>query len=554
MSLKSINPEKTFSWKKIKEHFEEIRNISIKDFFYQDSDRFNKFSIRFGNILLDFSKNRINEKTIDLLLQLANECNLSEAMEKMFLGYSINSSEGRSVLHIALRKHSENPVYVNGENVLPKIKNVLRTMKKFSQEVLFGNWKGYTGEVITDVVNIGIGGSDLGPEMVVEALKYYKTRLNMHFVSNIDGTHITDTLKYLNPSRTLFLISSKTFTTQETMKNANTARLWFLKSSEFHCLKNHFVAISANITEVEKFGIDSENIFPFWDWVGGRYSLCSSMGLSICLAVGYDYFESILRGANKTDWHLRNTPFSKNIPVILALLGIWYINFFHAGTNAILPYDQYLRRLPEYIQQIDMESNGKTVDREGFQINYHSGPVLWGETGTNNQHSFYQWFHQGSFLTPCDFLISVNTLHNLENKHKILLSHFLTQSHILAFGQNKESVLSDFNSSEISKEKIRLLTPYKIFEGNRPSNSILYKKLTPEVLGNLISIYEHKIFVQGIIWNIFSFDQWGVEFGKKLSKDILIDLDKEKISSISFHQDSSTIGLMNTYHEMKENY
>lgn len=539
MSLKSINPEKTFSWGKIKEHFEEIRNISIKDFFYQDSDRFNKFSIRLGNIFLDFSKNRINEKTIDLLLQLANECNLSEAMEKMFLGYSINTSEGRSVLHIAFRKHSENPVYVNGENVLTKIKNVLRKMKKFSKEVLFGNWKGYTGEVITDVVNIGIGGSDVGPEMVVEALKYYKTRLNMHFVSNIDGTHITDTLKYLNTSRTLFLISSKTFTTQETMKNANTACLWFLKSSGSECLKKHFVAISANIPEVEKFGIDSDNIFPFWDWVGGRYSLCSSMGLSICLAVGYDSFESILRGANKTDWHFRNTPFRKNIPVILALLGIWYINFFYAGTNAILPYDQYLRRLPEYIQQIDMESNGKTVDREGFKINYHSGPILWGETGTNNQHSFYQWLHQGSFLTPCDFLISVNPLHNLENNHKILLSNFLTQSHILAFGKNKESVLSDLNYSEISK--IRLLTPYKIFEGNRPSNSILYKKLTPEVLGNLISIFEHKIFVQGIIWNIFSFDQWGVEFGKKLSKDIL------KI------QDSSTIGLMKTFQEMKEN-
>ncbi|XOD68796.1 MAG: glucose-6-phosphate isomerase [Flavobacteriales bacterium AspAUS03] len=550
MSLKNIDPTRTTTWKKLQKHHDEIQKISLKTLFEERSDHFENFSIRMGDIFLDYSKNRINTKTRDLLIELAQACELPDAIEKMFSGDPINQTERRSVLHTTLRNYSGGPVYVDGQDVTTEVKAVLNQMKEFSQAILSDYWKGYTGKPITDVVNLGIGGSDLGPVMVVEALKYYKTHLNVYFVSNVDGTHLTETLKPLHPETTLFIIASKTFTTQETMTNATTARQWFLEQANSEgYIAQHFVALSTNSIEVERFGIDQKNIFRFWDWVGGRYSLWGAIGLSICLAVGFDNFEALLQGAHQVDEHFRKTPFHTNIPVILALLGIWYINFFGAQSHAVLPYDQYLHRFPAYLQQIDMESNGKATDRDGYRVSYSTGPIIWGEPGTNGQHSFYQLLHQGTAFIPCDFIAPVQSLHPIGDHHQKLFSHFLAQTQALAFGKDKQEVINELKSQGKSPEELKRLAPFKIFEGNRPSNSILFKKLTPSVLGNIISIYEHKIFVQGIIWNIFSFDQWGVELGKQLAQKILPDLGRD--DSVASY-DVSTNGLINIYKKMCE--
>lgn len=468
----------------------------------------------------------------------------------MFSGDFINETENRAVLHIALRNRDNQPIYVNREDVMPAINSVLRQMKIFTNRVVSGEWKGYSNKEITDIVNIGIGGSDLGPVMVSEALKKYKTRLNVHFVSNVDATHIAETIKNLNPETTLFIIASKTFTTQETMSNAMTARKWFLENGgSKEAVSKHFAAISTNSSEVQKFGIDPENMFEFWDWVGGRYSLWSSIGLSICLAVGFDNFEQLLQGAYEMDQHFKNEEFHQNIPVILALIGIWYNNFFEAETLAILPYEQYLHRFPAYLQQGDMESNGKSVDRNGEIIRYQTGPVIWGEPGTNGQHAFYQLIHQGSKLIPSDFIAGANSLNPIDNHHEKLLSNFFAQTEALAFGKTESEVIDQLIQQGKTDEEIEFLKSFKVFEGNIPTNSILYKKLTPKVLGSLIAMYEHKIFVQGVIWNIFSFDQWGVELGKELANKILPELENNK--EIQSH-DSSTNGLINAYKQMKK--
>ncbi|XCI74558.1 MAG: glucose-6-phosphate isomerase [Flavobacteriales bacterium] len=548
MPLKNIDPTKTTAWKKLQKHYDEIQKISLKVLFEEKPDRFKNFSIRLGDIFLDYSKNWINTKTRDLLIELTQACELPDAIEKMFSGDPINHTERRSVLHTALRNRSDRPVYVDGHDVMPKIKVVLNQMKKFSHAILSGYWKGYTGKSITDVVNLGIGGSDLGPAMVVEALKYYKTYLNVYFVSNVDGTHLTETLKPLHPETTLFIIASKTFTTQETMTNAATARQWFLDQaiSEKH-IDKHFVALSTNSIEVQKFGINPKNMFRFWDWIGGRYSLWGAIGLSICLAIGFDHFETLLQGAHQVDEHFRKAPFNTNIPVMLALLGIWYINFFGAQSHAVLPYDQYLHRFPAYLQQADMESNGKAIDRAGYRVSYSTGPIIWGEPGTNGQHSFYQLLHQGTTFVPCDFIAPVQPLHPIGDHHQKLFSHFLAQTQALAFRKDKQKVINELKSQGKSPEELKRLAPFKTIEGNRPSNSILFKKLTPSVLGSIIAIYEHKIFVQGVIWNIFSFDQWGVELGKELAQKILPDLaHDEPVTSY----DVSTNGLINLYKNM----
>lgn len=548
MPLKNIRPTETVAWKKLSDHYNEIRGTSLKKLFEEDVDRFNNFSIRCDNIFLDYSKNRITTKTIDLLVELAEACQLSDAVKKMFSGDPINQTEERSVLHMALRNRSRVPVYVDGRDVMPQIRTVLDQMKEFSQNILSGRWKGYTGKPITDVVNIGIGGSDLGPVMVTEALKYYKTRLNVHFVSNVDATHLIETLQPLHPDRTLFIIASKTFTTQETMTNAATARLWFLdRGGSEEYIARHFVALSINAAEVQKFGIDRKNMFRFWDWVGGRYSLWGAIGLSICLAVGFEHFEALLQGGYEMDCHFKNASLDRNIPVILALLGVWYVNFFDTPHHAVLPYDQYLHRLPAYLQQADMESNGKTVDRDGRRVDYSTGPIIWGEPGTNGQHSFYQLLHQGTPFVPCDFIATAQPLNLVGDHHRKLFSHFLAQTQALAFGKEEREVINELKSQGKSPEEIIFLVSFKIFEGNRPSNSILFKRLTPSVLGSLIAMYEHKIFVQGVIWNIFSFDQWGVELGKQLAQKLLLDLSHDG-PVVSY--DVSTNGLIGIYKKM----
>ncbi|MGM5631083.1 glucose-6-phosphate isomerase [Apibacter raozihei] len=549
MALLKINPTQTQAWNLLEEHYNQIKNKHLRDWFKEDSNRFDKYSIQFNDILFDYSKNRIDDKTLELLLQLAEETNLKDAIEKQFSGDKINGTENRAVLHTALRNRKNTPVLVDGKDVMPEINQVLAQMESFSEAVISGQWKGFTGKEITDVVNIGIGGSDLGPLMVVEALKHYKTRLSMHFVSNVDGTHIAETLKNLNPETTLFIVASKTFTTQETMTNAHTAREWFLKSAKNESeVAKHFVALSTNEKAVTGFGIDKENMFEFWDWVGGRYSLWSAIGLSICLAVGFDNFVQLLEGANESDLHFRNAEFNQNIPVILALLGIWYNNFFNAETVALLPYEQYLHRFSAYFQQGDMESNGKYVDRDGKKVNYQTGPVIWGEPGTNGQHAFYQLIHQGTKLIPCDFLAGAQTLNKVSDQHEKLLSNFFAQTEALAFGKTEEQVVEELKQQGKSEQEINFLKPYKVFEGNRPTNSFLYKVLTPKLLGELIALYEQKIFVQGVIWNIFSFDQWGVELGKQLANNVLPELlTDEKISS----HDSSTNGLINAYKKMR---
>jgi glucose-6-phosphate isomerase len=544
--LPKIDPTKTKSWKKLKEHYRVMKNRTMVDLFRQDPKRFSRFSVTFEDILVDYSKNIITQETLRLLLGLARECKLKEAIERMFTGDGINETEGRAVLHVALRNRSNTPINVNGSDVMPKVNAVLGQMKRFSNAVISGNWKGYTGKTITDIVNIGIGGSDLGPLMVTEALRpYWKPHLHPHFVSNVDGTHIVETLKTLSPETTLFIIASKTFTTQETMTNALTARKWFLDSAKSESLvKHHFVAISTNEAEVKKFGIDPENMFRFWDWVGGRYSLWSAIGLSIACAIGFEHFVEVLEGAHAMDIHFRETPFGENIPVMLALVGVWYNNFFGAQTEAILPYDQYLHRFAAYFQQGNMESNGKFVDRSGREVRYQTGPIIWGEPGTNGQHAFYQLIHQGTKLIPCDFIASAISHNPVGDHHEILLSNFFAQTEALMKGKKPEEVLKELRQSGMRDEAIQKVLPFRVFKGNRPTNSILAKKMTPRTLGSLIAMYEHKIFAQGVIWNIFSFDQWGVELGKQLANRILPELKDEKEST---SHDSSTNGLINTF-------
>ncbi|MHC6528472.1 glucose-6-phosphate isomerase [Vibrio proteolyticus] len=544
--LKNINPTQTQAWQALTAHFESAQDMDLNALFAQDADRFNKYSARFGSdILVDYSKNLINEETLKQLFALADQTELKSAIEAMFSGEAINQTEGRAVLHTALRNRSNRPVMVDGEDVMPAVNAVLEKMKAFSERVIGGEWQGYTGKAITDVVNIGIGGSDLGPYMVTEALAPYTNHLNMHFVSNVDGTHIAETLKALNPETTLFLIASKTFTTQETMTNAHTARDWFLAaaSDEAHVAK-HFAALSTNADAVSEFGIDTANMFEFWDWVGGRYSLWSAIGLSIVLAIGYDNFVALLEGAHEMDQHFASTEFEHNIPVILALIGIWYNNFHGAESEAILPYDQYMHRFAAYFQQGNMESNGKYVDRDGNPVTYQTGPIIWGEPGTNGQHAFYQLIHQGTKLIPCDFIAPAISHNPTGDHHQKLMSNFFAQTEALAFGKSAETVQTELVKAGKSEQEVAALVPFKVFEGNRPTNSILVKEITPRTLGNLIAMYEHKIFVQGMIWNIFSFDQWGVELGKQLANNILPELADD--AAISSH-DSSTNGLINAF-------
>lgn len=543
--LPNIDFTTTQAYKYLTDHYIDIVGENIKGLFDADNERFKKFSVQFEDILLDYSKNRINDQTIALLLQLAKECRLNDAIKAMYSGDIINATEGRQVLHIALRNQSNMPIFVDGKDVMPDVNNVLQHMKEFSDAVVSGTWKGYTGKAITDVVNIGIGGSDLGPVMVTEGLKAYKNHLNLHFVSNVDGTHIAETLKGLNAETTLFLIASKTFTTQETMANAHSAREWFIKSGgKDGDVAKHFAALSTNADGVGKFGIDTKNMFEFWDWVGGRYSLWSAIGLSISLSIGHDNFVELLQGAHAMDNHFRDAELEQNLPVILGLLGIWYNNFFEAETQAILPYDQYLHRFAAYFQQGDMESNGKSVDRNGKPVDYSTGPIIWGEPGTNGQHAFYQLIHQGTKLIPCDFIAPAQSHNPLGEHHTMLLSNFFAQTEALMNGKSRDEVEAELKAAGKSATEIETLAPFKEFGGNRPTNSILVKKITPRSLGALIAMYEHKIFVQGIIWNIYSFDQWGVELGKQLAGKILPELrNNDEVSS----HDSSTNGLINQY-------
>lgn len=540
-----VNFTTTAAYKYLADHYIRISEKSLKQLFAEDPLRFSKFSLRLGDILVDFSKNRINDETLALLIQLARECHVTEAIQALFAGEKINQTEGRQVLHTALRNQSAKPVIVDGKDVMPDVKAVQSRMKAFSERILSGTWKGYTGKAITDVVNIGIGGSDLGPVMVTEALKAYKTRLDVHFVSNVDGTHIAETLKKVNPETTLFLIASKTFTTQETMANAHSAKEWFLTAGGTEAdVAAHFAALSTNEQGVAAFGIDTENMFEFWDWVGGRYSLWSAIGLSIALAIGYSNFEQLLAGAHAADIHFQEATLERNIPVVLAVLGVWYNNFFHAESHAILPYDQYMHRFAAYFQQGDMESNGKYIDRNGKRVDYQTGPIIWGEPGTNGQHAFYQLIHQGTKLVPCDFIAPALSHNPIGNHHQLLLSNFFAQTEALMNGKTEEEVVAELEKAGKTAEEIDFLKNFKVFEGNRPTNSFLLKKITPYTLGSLIALYEHKIFVQGVIWNIFSFDQWGVELGKQLANKILPEL--EDNLPVDGH-DSSTNGLINQY-------
>ncbi|WP_244077294.1 glucose-6-phosphate isomerase [Escherichia coli] len=544
--MKNINPTQTAAWQALQKHFDEMKDVTIADLFAKDGDRFSKFSATFGDqMLVDYSKNRITEETLAKLQDLAKECDLAGAIKSMFSGEKINRTENRAVLHVALRNRSNTPILVDGKDVMPEVNAVLEKMKTFSEAIISGEWKGYTGKAITDVVNIGIGGSDLGPYMVTEALRPYKNHLNMHFVSNVDGTHIAEVLKKVNPETTLFLVASKTFTTQETMTNAHSARDWFLKAAgdEKHVAK-HFAALSTNAKAVGEFGIDTANMFEFWDWVGGRYSLWSAIGLSIVLSIGFDNFVELLSGAHAMDKHFSTTPAEKNLPVLLALIGIWYNNFFGAETEVILPYDQYMHRFAAYFQQGNMESNGKYVDRNGNVVDYQTGPIIWGEPGTNGQHAFYQLIHQGTKMVPCDFIAPAITHNPLSDHHQKLLSNFFAQTEALAFGKSREVVEQEYRDQGKDPATLDYVVPFKVFEGNRPTNSILLREITPFSLGALIALYEHKIFTQGVILNIFTFDQWGVELGKQLANRILPELKDDK--EISSH-DSSTNGLINRY-------
>ncbi|OCG30771.1 glucose-6-phosphate isomerase [Gilliamella sp. Choc3-5] len=544
--LKSIDPINTSSWKSLQVSYQKHHNKTIAQILEEELKRIEKLSILFEDeFLVDLSKNRITQETLEILYKLADECDLSDAITAMYSGEKINRTEDRAVLHVALRNVSNTPIYVDGKNVMDDVNAVLAKMESFSKKIINGEWKGYTGKAITDVVNIGIGGSDLGPVMITEALRPYKNHLNMHFVSNVDGTHIVEALKGLNPETTLFLVASKTFTTQETMTNAQTARAWLLDAAkDDKAVALHFVALSTNAKEVEKFGIDTANMFEFWDWVGGRYSSWSAIGLSIVLSIGFDNFKQFLAGGHAMDKHFQSAPIDKNIPTLLALIGIWYNNFCGAETEAILPYDQYMHRFAAYFQQGNMESNGKSIDRNGNKIPYTTGPIIWGEPGTNGQHAFYQLIHQGTKLIPCDFIAPAISHNPVGDHHPKLLSNFFAQTEALAFGKTKEQVEQEFIAAGKNLDEVKSVVPFKVFEGNRPTNSILVKKITPYALGALVAMYEHKIFTQGVILNIFSFDQWGVELGKQLAGRILPELaDDEPVNS----HDVSTNNLINQY-------
>ena len=549
LMLPTVNPIETQVWRKLTAHYLEMQAVHMRQLFEADPNRFTKFHLRFEDILIDYSKNILSEETLTYLLELAQESHLQDAIDAMFSGQIINQTEGRPVLHIALRNRTNRPVFVNDGDVMPQVNKVLEQIRSFSDRLLSGTWKGHSGKAIADIVNIGIGGSDLGPLMVTEALRPYHKNIRPHFVSNVDGTHLAETLKLVNAETTVFIIASKTFTTQETMTNAESAKRWFLeKTSQQGDVAKHFVAVSTNEKSVREFGIAPENMFIFWDWVGGRYSLWSSIGLSIACTIGFENFVQLLEGAHAMDNHFKNEPFEKNIPVILALISLWYGNFFDAQSEAILPYDQYLHRFAAYFQQGNMESNGKSIDRNGQPVLYQTGPVIWGEPGTNGQHAFYQLIHQGTKVIPCDFLAPSVSHNPLSNHHQILLSNFFAQTEALMMGKTEEEVLTELKKQGMDDEEISVHLPYRVFSGNRPSNSILFKMLTPRTLGSLIAMYEQKIFVQGVIWNIFSFDQWGVELGKVLAKKILPELSAP--GEVQSH-DSSTNGLINYFKRLK---
>lgn len=543
MTLDTTNPSGTVAWQKLRTHFEKMEYVSIKEMFSNDNKRVEKFNIEWQDFIIDYSKNKISEETIAILIELAEEVGLKSAIEAYFSGEAINQTENRAVLHTALRANENDVVLVDGVNVIPEIYKVKKDIEVFTNEIVNGTRKGYTNKTFTDVVNIGIGGSDLGPAMVVEALQYYKNHLNVHFVSNVDGDHVNEVIKKLNPETTLFVIVSKTFTTQETLSNAETIREWFLQSAKKEDVAKHFVAVSTNIKNVTEFGIAEANIFPMWDWVGGRFSLWSAVGLSISLAVGFDHFNALLKGANKMDLHFKESPFDKNIPVILALLSVWYNNFYGAETEALIPYTQYLQKLAPYLQQGIMESNGKSIARDGNPVNYQTGTIIWGEPGTNSQHAFFQLIHQGTKLIPTDFIGFKQSLHGNKDHHDKLMSNFFAQTEALLMGKNENQVKAEFEKAGITGEKAAFLMPFKVFDGDKPTNTFLINKLTPETLGSLIAIYEHKIFVQGVIWNIFSYDQWGVELGKQLANSILTEINSGTIQA----HDSSTSYLLKNY-------
>ena len=538
--LTDINPTETEVWKRLQEHFYATKSFALKDYFTTDSQRADRFTIQWKDFYVDYSKNRISQETMDLLLELAAEVNLKENIEKYFSGDIINETEGRAVLHTALREKESSEVYVDGKNVIPEVYEVKQKIKEFSEAIISGNQKGHTEKAFTDIVNIGIGGSDLGPVMVTEALEHYKNHLKVHFVSNVDGDHVQEVIKKVNPETTLFVIVSKSFTTQETLTNALTIRKWFLTQASEEAIAKHFVAVSTNLEAVDNFGIDKNNVFPMWNWVGGRFSLWSAVGLSISLATGYDNFDKLLSGAHEMDTHFKTAAFDQNIPVVLALISVWYNNFYDAESEAIIPYTQYLHRFAAYLQQGIMESNGKSIDRKGNRVNYETGTLIWGEPGTNSQHAFFQLIHQGTKLIPADFIGYVHSLYGDKEHHEKLMANFFAQTEALLNGKTKEEVLAELTAKGMEASQIEKLLPYKIFEGNKPTNTILIDKLTPESLGALIALYEHKIFVQGVIWNIFSYDQWGVELGKQLATKILTDI---KSSEIAEH-DASTTNLL----------
>jgi len=544
MALKTINPTQTKAWRKLQAHFNSIKEAQIKDFFVQNSNRADEMTIHWEDFYVDYSKHRLTDETIELLIELANEVDLKDAMTKYFGGDAINQTEGREVLHTALRNPESADISVEGENVMLEIFDVKESMEQFSENIINGALKGHTNKSFTDIVNIGIGGSDLGPAMVVEALGYYKNHLNTHFVSNVDGDHVNEVIKNLNPETTLFVIVSKTFTTQETLSNANTLREWFLKHAPEEAVSKHFVAVSTNIEKVKAFGIEEHNIFPMWNWVGGRFSLWSAVGLSISLAVGFKNFDKLLAGAHRMDEHFKTEDFNKNIPVITGLLSVWYNNFFEAESEAVIPYSQYLNQFATYLQQGIMESNGKSVDRNGDRINYQTGTIIWGEPGTNSQHAFFQLIHQGTKLIPAEFIGFVKSLHGNTDHHDKLMSNFFAQTEALMNGKSKETVINELEGQGLSAEHIKTLTPFKVFEGNKPTTTILIEKLTPDSLGKLIAMYEHKIFVQGVIWNIFSYDQFGVELGKQLANTILGELETRNVIN---NHDASTQNLLEYY-------
>ena len=543
MALNTTNPTGTEAWKNLQNHFNAIQQTTIQELFQKDAARVEKFNLQWNDFLVDYSKNNISEETISLLLELANSVGLKNAIADYFGGEIINQTENRAVLHTALRAPESAVIKVDGENVIPEVYEVKNKIKNFTNEVISGERKGFTGKAFTDIVNIGIGGSDLGPVMAVEALQFYKNHLNVHFVSNVDGDHVNEVIKKLNPETTLFLIVSKTFTTQETLSNSETIKEWFLKTASQKDIAKHFVAVSTNIQKVTEFGIDPDNIFPMWDWVGGRFSLWSAVGLSIALAVGFDHYNELLKGANEMDEHFKSAEFDQNIPVILALLSVWYNNFYGAESEALIPYTQYLQKLAPYLQQATMESNGKSVGRDGKPVNYQTGTIIWGEPGTNSQHAFFQLIHQGTKLIPTDFIGFVKPLYGNKDHHDKLMSNFFAQTEALLNGKTAAQVQAEFDKQGLAVEKASYLLPFKVFTGNKPTNTILIQKLTPKSLGSLIALYEHKIFVQGIIWNIFSYDQWGVELGKQLANSILDEINTKKVKT----HDSSTTFLLNHF-------